>query len=156
MALPQWTNEHPQQLQIGERTIDIPPQTGVMPSLLVVHTLPQYWPPSRRILSSTPLEQPDLPTRLQHGEKISTPAQNTYLPWSDGPQNCPDAKFAQVEVVAVLAFIFREHRMGVVQELNESPMRAKQRALDTTQDCDMELLLRMRNADGVRLCCKWI
>ena len=46
--------------------------------------------------------------------------------------------------------------MGVVQEPSKSPMRAKQRALDTTQDCDMELLLRMRNADGVRLCCKGV
>ena len=44
--------------------------------------------------------------------------------------------------------------MGVVREPNESAERAKQRALDTTQDCNMELLLRMRNADSVRLYCK--
>lgn len=162
MALPKWTNEHPQRLQIGERTIEIPPQTGVMPSLLAVHTLPQYWQdplhwrPSRWILSSTPPPEPHLPTTGLHSEGILTPAQSTYFPWSDGPQNCPGAKFAQVEFVAVLACILRKHRMGVVGEPNESAERAKQRALDTTQDCNMELLLRMRDADSVRLYCRGV
>lgn len=158
MALPKWTNEHPQRLRIGERTIEIPRQTGVMPSLLAVHTLPQYWQdplhwrPSRWILFSTAPE-PHLSTGL-HSEDVITPAQNTYFPWSDGPQNCPGAKFAQVEFVAVLACVLRNHRMGVLGEPNESPDIAKQRALDTTQDCNMELLLRMRDADSVRLYCK--
>lgn len=167
MALPKWTNEHPQRLQIGEKTIVIPPQTGVMPSLLAVHTLPQYWQdpllwrPSRWIIPSsttttTTLTEPHSPPTGLHSEDILTPAQSTYFPWSDGPQNCPGAKFAQVEFVAVLACILRNHRVGVVGEPNESPERAKQRALDTTQDCNMELLLRMRDADSVRLYCKGV
>ena len=72
------------------------------------------------------------------------------------PQNCPGAKFAQVEVVAVLACILQEYRVGVVQEPSKSPMRAKLRALDTIQDCSMEMLLRMCNANSVRLCCKGV
>lgn len=85
-----------------------------------------------------------------------TPAPNTYFPWSDAPQNCPGATFAQVEFVAVLACVLRKHRLGVVRELDEGFERAKQRALDMTQDCDIELLLRMWDADSVRLYCKGV
>ena len=92
----------------------------------------------------------DLATQLRQ-EIVFIPVQSTYFPWSDGPQNCPGAKFAQVEFVAVLACLLRNHRVGVVREPNESFEKARKRALATTEDCDMELLLRMRNADKVRL-----
>jgi cytochrome P450 len=160
MALPKWSNQHPQELRISDRTVVIPPRTGVMPSLLAVQTHPKYWKdpllwqPSRWISSSlTPgSDGPELnlATRLRQ-EIVITPLQSTYFPWSDGPQNCPGAKFAQVEFVAVLAHLLQNHRVGVVREPNESFEKARKRALATTEDCDMELLLRMRNADRVRL-----
>ena len=163
MALPKWSSEQPQTLQIGERAIVIPPQTGVMPSLLTVQTHPKYWldplrwQPSRWILPPTAPESNgarlDLATRL-HQEELFTPLQSTYFPWSDGPQNCPGAKFAQVEFVAVLACLLWNHRVVIGQEPNESSEKARNRALATTEDCDMELLLRMRNADNVKLACK--
>ena len=143
----------------------IPPHTGVMPSLLTVQTYPKYWPdpllwqPSRWIFQS-----PDpgsngsglsLAARLRQ-EALVVPIQSTYFPWSDGPQNCPGAKFAQVEFVAVLACLLRDHRVGVVHEPGESFEQAKKRALAVTEDCDMELLLRMRNADKVRLAWKGV
>ena len=141
----------------------IPPHTGVMPSLLAVQTHPKYWPdpllwqPSRWISSSLApgcsSSEPGLATQLRH-EALFTPGKSTYFPWSDGPQNCPGAKFAQVEFVAVLACLLRDHRVGVVHEPNESFEQARKRVLATTEDCDMELLLRMRNADTVRLAWK--
>ena len=98
-------------------------------------------------------EKTDLSTRL-HQETLVDHKQSTYFPWSDGPQNCPGAKFAQVEFVAVLACILRDHRVGVMQEPGESAEMAAKRALTTTEDCDLELLLRMRNADNVHLECR--
>ncbi|TGO42526.1 hypothetical protein BHYA_0007g00250 [Botrytis hyacinthi] len=106
MALPKWSNEIPQTLQIQGKTIVIPPHTGVMPS--------------------------------------------TSFPRSDGPQNCPGQKSSQVEFVAVLAILLRHHRVSIVQGDNKTPEKAKDRALTVTQDCDMELLLRMRDADQSR------
>lgn len=163
LALPKWSNEHPQNLRIGEKTIVIPPHTGVMPSLLAVQTHPEYWPdplvwqPSRWISTPSALGSPgplpDLATRLRQ-ETVETPVQSTYFPWSDGPQNCPGAKFAQVEFVAVVACLMRDHRVGVVREPSESFQQARQRALAATEDCDMGLLLRMCNADKVRLAWK--
>ena len=46
----------------------------------------------------------------------------------------------------------------IVHEPDESFEKARNRALATTEDCDIELLLRMRNADNVRLACKrsWV
>ena len=142
----------------------IPPHTGAIPSLLAIQTHPKYWQdplvwrPSRWISSSpapgssgsNELDSATRPTQ----EALITPAQSTYFPWSDGPQNCPGAKFAQVEFVAVLACLLRDHRIGVVPEPNESFEKARKRALATAGDCDCQLLLRMRNADNVRLECK--
>ena len=104
---------------------------------------------------------PSVPGRSKIGlairlrqEVLFTPAQSTYFPWSDGPQNCPGAKFALVEFVAVLACLLRDHRVCIVQEPNESFEKAKKRVLATTEDCDLQLLLRMRNPDKIRLAWK--
>ncbi len=141
----------------------IPPHTGISPSLLAVQTHPKYWSdpllwqPSRWI-SPSPTEVPldanlDLGTRLAQ-EMFVQPKQSTFFPWSDGPQNCPGEKFAQVEFVAVIACLLRDHRMSIVREPGESFTAARNRALATTEDCDMQLLLRMRHVDQVRLECK--
>lgn len=53
--------------------------------------------------------------------------------------------------MAVLACLLREHRVGIVPELDESFEKARQRVMAVTEDCDLKLLLRMRNADKIRL-----
>ena len=135
-----------------------------MPSLLTVQTHPKYWQdplhwrPSRWISHPTApksehTEKTKLNLRLRQ-ETLVDHKQSTYFPLSDGPQNCPGAKFSQVEFVAVLACLLRDHRVGVIREPGESAEMAAKRALATTEDCDLELLLRMRNADEVRLTCR--
>ena len=129
-----------------------------MPSLLAVQTHPDFWPdpllwnPSRWIVS--PSSSPSSsPKNSEREETLLNPAPSTYFPWSDGPQNCPGAKFAQVEFVAVLARLLRHHRLEVVKEPGESIEMARKRILATTEDCDLELLLRMKDADKVRIRC---
>ena len=46
--------------------------------------------------------------------------------------------------------------MGVVREPNESFEKARVRVLATTEDCDMQLLLRMRDANKVQLAWKQV
>ena len=164
LALPKWTNEHPQRLPVGgDKTITVLPEIGVMPSLLAVHTHPKYWPepllwkPSRWVVSSSSTSKPSSPKGLATqlaAEEIFDPASCTYFPFSDGPQNCPGKKFVQVEFVAVLVSLLRNHRIRIVPEPGESSSQSQQRVLDTTQDCDLEMLLRMKNADSVRLKCE--
>lgn len=56
--------------------------------------------------------------------------------------------------MAVLACLLRDHGVGVVREPNESFEKARVRVLATTEDCDMQLLLRMRDAEKVQLAWK--
>jgi cytochrome P450 len=124
----------------------IPANTSTSPSLLAVHTHPLYWPdplawkPSRWIASAN-----------EGQESLVTPARNTYFPWSDGPQNCPGRKFSEVEFVAVLVALMREHVLQIVSEGAESEEQARLRAMRVVSDCDMQLLLRMRDADRLKL-----
>ena len=53
--------------------------------------------------------------------------------------------------MAVLACLLKNHRVSVVCEAGEAPVQARERALATAEDCDLTLLLRMRDADNVRL-----
>ncbi|GKZ57622.1 hypothetical protein AnigIFM60653_012028 [Aspergillus niger] len=150
VSLPKWTNDEPQSLRLGDRDIMIPPHVGVHPSLLDMHIHPQYWEdpltwkPSRWITKSASGDA---------SEAIITPSRSTYFPWSDGPQNCPGNKFSQVEFVAVMAALLRSHRVHPVANPGESPKETRARVLATTQDVDLQLLLRMTNADQVRLAC---
>ncbi|PYH29020.1 cytochrome P450 [Aspergillus neoniger CBS 115656] len=152
VSLPKWTNDNPQLLKLGDREIMIPPHVGVHPSLLDMHIHPQYWEdpltwkPSRWINKSA--------ASSDVSEKIITPSRSTYFPWSDGPQNCPGNKFSQVEFVAVMAALLRSHRVHPVTNPGESPEETRARVLATTQDVDLQLLLRMTDADQVRLACR--
>ncbi|KAF2846612.1 cytochrome P450 [Plenodomus tracheiphilus IPT5] len=149
LSLPKHTNSQPQRLQVGDRTYIIPAKTSTSPSLIGVQTHPQYWP--------EPLEwKPErwITKDSSNAEALITPPRDTYFPWSDGPQNCPGVKFSQVEFVAVLALLTREHRMTIVKEEGESEEKARKRVQGVLNECDMQLLLRMQDADKAKLRCE--
>lgn len=161
MAIPKRTNSNPQSIRVGERVITLPPNTMITPGPLAVHTLPDYWDDPlewrpQRWITKTSLSGPgtfassDTPSE---DEELVIPRQGTYLPWSDGPQNCPGLKFSQVEFVAVLATLFMNHRISIVLNDGETVEQGQSRAMATSQDCDMLLLLRLRNPENVRLRC---
>ena len=148
--MPKWTDRSSQRLAINGRDITIPAKTMVIPSLLAVQTQPKYWQPNplawqpSRWISSSPsssLEQ----------EELFQPAKGTYFPWSEGSQNCPGKKFAQVEFVAVLACLFRDHHVREQLGESETYEHARKRLLAVAEDSEHGLLLRMRRADDVRL-----
>ncbi|PYI22749.1 cytochrome P450 [Aspergillus violaceofuscus CBS 115571] len=144
-SLPKRTSSEPQCLQVGGRTIVVPNDIGVHPSLLTMHinahywSEPMAWKPSRWI------------TVAEASERVITPARSSFLPWSDGPQNCPGNKFSQVEFVAIMATLLRAHRIDAIAKPGESFRESQARVLATTQDVDMQLLLRMKDADRVRM-----
>ena len=51
----------------------------------------------------------------------------------------------------MLACLFRDHCVRVVLRDGEDFHKAQQRVLAVTEDCEQGLLLRMRDADSVRL-----
>lgn len=150
MALPKWTDRSSQRLRINGRDITIPAETMVIPSLLAVQTQPKYWQPdplvwrpSRWISSS--------PSNSLGQEELFQPVKGTYFPWSEGPQHCPGKKFAQVEFVAVLACLFKDHHVRAQLAEGETYEHARKRLLAVAEDSELGLLLRMRHADDVRL-----
>jgi cytochrome P450 len=130
----------------------VPPLSGVSPSVLASHTHPDYWPepllwkPSRWVISD-----PD-----GSAESLSTPPQGTFYPWSDGPQVCLGVRFSQVEFVAVVACLLREKKLAVVPKAGESREDMVKRVRDVTEDCDFQLLLRMKRSEEIRLRCSAI
>ncbi|KAL8768824.1 MAG: hypothetical protein Q9194_005609, partial [Teloschistes cf. exilis] len=120
LNVPKYTAAHPQTLRVNDRTLRIPPDTIVAPHMNALHTHPRYWGddslqwrPSRWIISSTPSfsnppSSSTTPNNPNHStptpnlaqtlptERLLAPRKGTYIPWSDGVQNCPGKKFAQV------------------------------------------------------------
>lgn len=155
MSLPKWTKGAAQTIKVGEKVLVIPPGVGTSPNLLAMHTHPKYWTdpfvwrPSRWIVTDSRRDHDSRPG----GEVLWTPPAHTYFPWSDGPQNCPGAKFSKVEAVAVLACLLNSHRLGVKQEPGEGTEAARERVIKCINDVNLEILLRMRDADRVKLVC---
>ena len=110
------------------------PEIMVVPSVLAVGTHSRYWSPnplnwrlSHWILLGkvAPL---DASPKKPEEEEFFVPRRGTYLPWSDGPQNCLGKKFAPVEFVAVLAQLLQMHRVRLNirfyrQRLREGPSK---------------------------------
>ena len=161
LALPKWTNDHPQTLNVGGKDVVIPPRTNVSPSLLAIQTHPEFWDepllwkPWRWTEKQTGSEhQTGSEKEIDIAEEVllPPPVPHTYFPWSDGPQNCPGAKFSLVEGVAVLARLLRGFRVEIVREGEwEGFEAARERVMRCVEDCDMQLLLRMRDAERVKV-----
>lgn len=121
----------------------------VLPSLLAVQSHPRYWSPdptawrpSRWIVSS-----PD-PSNDFEGETFCTPLKGGDIPWSDGGRACPGKKFTQVEFVAAMAALFRDHYVEPLVEHGESMERARKRMEEVVADSGMVLLLQMLGEKG--------
>ena len=56
-----------------------------------------------------------------------------------------------MEFVAALALLMREHRLKIVRVENATEVQARERVRSVINDCDMQLLLQMRDADRVKL-----
>jgi len=149
-GLPKITSKTAQKLCIGDRVLAIPPGTEVFPLLLGIQTDPRYWVdpyiwrPSRWILH---------PHAAVTGEELFVPQKGTFFPWSEGPQNCVGKKFSQVEAAAVLACVFRAHRIRVKAGVGETENISRRRAQDCVDDVNYDFLLKMNHPERVKLEC---
>jgi cytochrome P450 len=111
-----------------------------------MHTHPRYWgedslewKPQRWISGSGSLES----------EELLKPLKGTYFPWSEGIRNCPGKKFAQVEFVATLATLLKNHVAEPVAKRGESLNDARRRTMAVVEDSGLQLLLQMRDPRSV-------
>jgi cytochrome P450 len=139
-------------LTVGDKTVVVPPHTRVILNLNALHSHPRYWgddslewKPSRWI-QTTPGDGP-----IHDREQIVMPSHGAYIPWSEGNRSCPGKKFSQVEHVAVMVAMFREHRVAPMTRNGESKEAARERAVATLQDTGMLLLLQMLHPERTPL-----
>ncbi|KAF2709046.1 putative cytochrome P450 [Pleomassaria siparia CBS 279.74] len=154
LSIVKGTENQPARLTIGTQNIVVPPHTRLILNLQALQTHPRYWgndglewKPSRWI-QAKPGDG-----SLHDREYIITSAHDAYIPFSEGNRSCPGKKFAQVEHVAVMIAMFRDHCVAPKRRDGESEMAARGRALATLEDTGMVLLLQMLNPEKTAL--KW-
>ncbi|MCJ1388203.1 hypothetical protein MMC18_001048 [Xylographa bjoerkii] len=118
-------------LTVHSTTFPIPPDTYVTINVQALHTNPHTWGPDAltwrpgrwiqpsHAANSTPhskqaektypdSKQTETTPLDSVPETLFNPPKGTFIPWADGPRNCPGQKVARVEFVAVLATLFRK------------------------------------------------
>lgn len=123
----------PQGLQLGGQNITVPGGCMITLDAAAVHRNPKYWPhtshedlldfrPERWLLDGTKsnhgtdeaayaeeggldFDGPD--KRPDTAPSLYRPPKGAYIPFSEGYRSCLGRRFAQVEILAVLAVIFR-------------------------------------------------
>ncbi|KAI1821853.1 putative cytochrome P450 [Xylaria intraflava] len=156
-AMPSITSNHAQDIKIGTQTLSIPEGVNLTVNLRAMQVHPAYWPdandwlPSRWISNPAPAVSPTADQIA--AEELIVPSKNIFFPWGEGPQICPGKKFAEVQAVAVLACLFKANRLTIKKRVGESESAAMKRANDCSNDVDLEMLIRLRDADRVTLIC---
>ncbi|OJK03599.1 hypothetical protein ASPACDRAFT_49716 [Aspergillus aculeatus ATCC 16872] len=141
----------------SNRTLVLPHGAVILPSLLAVQTHPRYWPDEPQTWHPRRwIQTLDTNTEQLAREKIIKPRAGTYIPWSAGVQVCAGQKFAQVETVAVLASLFREHRLRVVLQEGEDFTAAQKRLVTKTLDTHQLLVIQMRDPDSVKFIWEYV
>lgn len=82
-------------------------------------------------------------------ERLAEPPQGAfYSPWTLGPRVCPGKKFSQVEFVAVLATLLRDHRVKPVLRAGETTDQARRRMLAVIEDSEVLVTPRIRRPEA--------
>ncbi|OQU94990.1 hypothetical protein CLAIMM_01262 [Cladophialophora immunda] len=157
-GIPRWTGDSSQRLRIGHKTVVLPPKTSVLVNNAATQTNPalwghdaHVWRPSRWISRAA---EGASPSASDQEELLPGPLEGlSFLTWSHGPRICPGKKFSQVEFVAVVAQLFRNHRAAPVQEEGETMQDARRRVERVVQDSRVGLTVTIRHPERIRL--KW-
>ncbi|KAF7866955.1 hypothetical protein EAF04_005795 [Stromatinia cepivora] len=158
------TGSREQTLEVNGQTYILPPHTAVHCSIPALHAHPRYWGfnplawnPSRFIsISSTSTPTNKSGTQVFDKEKVEVDTSNHFMPFAWGQRVCPGRKFAQVELVAVLAALFKDWKVEVVPKEGETEEQARARAWKSSLVVDHErhMLHEMVDPESVGL--RWV
>ncbi|KAE9375772.1 cytochrome P450 monooxygenase-like protein [Stipitochalara longipes BDJ] len=137
--IPKIVRGAPQPLTFGGKTVSVPTSTMIHISAVGVQRNPRYWPSSPSKLSNKTHDLDDwVPERWlssakkgtetttsnengsEDGENTTTfdtsdgllvPPKGVFIPFAEGARACPGKRFAQVEITAVLAVIFKTYSL---------------------------------------------
>lgn len=105
------------------------------------------WNPKRFIFHPTDSES------SFENEILAPDTQPHFLAWATGQRVCPGKKFSQVELVAVLALIFRDYRVQPQPRIGETMEQARERIFRTGMEIDHEgkILFEMRHPESIAM-----
>lgn len=83
-------------------------------------------------------------------EELMQPPRGAFFPWASGPRICPGRKFSQVEFVAVMARLMRDHHIKIAPLKGESRQRLQKRVRDTVADSSVTLTLSINKKERVK------
>ena len=134
-------------LDDGKRTLHLPQRTYITLNLNAVHTHPRYWGEDALVWKPHRWIRTD----ADGVEQLLVPNKGVYLPWSDGIRSCPGRKFGQVEHVALMAAVFRAHRVAAKKEVGESDARTRERIETVIADSGFVLNIKMLHPERAEL-----
>ncbi|KAF5869348.1 putative cytochrome p450 monooxygenase protein [Botrytis fragariae] len=150
-------------LKVNGQTYVLPPHTTAHCSIPALHAYPKYWGsnplawnPSRFISmssTSTPTKSPN--TQDFDQEKVEGDTSDHFMPFAWGQRVCPGKKFAQVELVAVLAALFKDWKVEVVPKDGETCEQARERAWKSSLVVDHERHMLHEMFDPKSVGLKW-
>ncbi|KAF3020109.1 hypothetical protein E8E14_005679 [Neopestalotiopsis sp. 37M] len=157
-----WTADKTQTLNVGGKTLVLPPNTMMCLAYSSLQTDPRWWGsdsltwrPSRHIKSAASPSNPDtsaLKGQALDEEEFMKPRRGAFVGWSEGARDCPGRKFSQVEFVATIASIFRDWRVDPVTFDGETVEAARQRVAHQIEtDSAMVLLIQMLHPEKAPL-----
>ena len=121
-----------------------------MINVSALSTLPQYWGSDSLAWRPDRWISKDASKSLED-EQMYQPQKGVFIPFGSGPRVCPGKKLAQVEFVAVIARLFRQHRCSPLLLNWETRVEAKKRVLDMVEDSNLVLTLNMMHPEKVKL-----
>ena len=144
-GIPRCTVDY-QALRVDDKDYTIPPRTAVFVNNAALQCRQEYW--GRDAL----VWRPDRwITDEGTSETFFHPIEGAYVPWAHGPRVCPGKKFSQVEFVAVIAYLLKDHRVRPVLMTGESQNDAFERMLQVVKDSDMEIAIKMNHPEKLRV-----
>lgn len=124
----------------------------MFPSIVGLHSRPKYWGADADVWRPDRwIEYSSATSTSLKDETVKIPVKGSYIPWAEGPRICPGKKFSQVEYVAVIARLLRNHTIDVVKNSDESKEQACERVLSVIRDSDVKITLQMRNPESTKL-----
>jgi cytochrome P450 len=137
--IPKIVRGAPQPLTFDGKTVSVPTSTMIHISAVGVQRNPRYWPSSPSKLSNkthdlddwvpehwfssakkgaettttsdSGSEDGENTTSFDTSDGLLVPPKGVFLPFAEGARACPGRRFAQVEIIAVLAVIFKTYSL---------------------------------------------
>ncbi|PYI08043.1 cytochrome P450 [Aspergillus sclerotiicarbonarius CBS 121057] len=151
------TKDQGQTVSISNERSLIPKKTKVRINSVALHTDPETWGPDSlewrpsRWISNNPPEPTSHDRPIPVDESYRTRMERRLFAWSDGARACPGKKFSQVEIVAVLIQLFRNHRVSIIPRPGQTLEQARMEAYERVQNSVLSLTLHIADPEAVRV-----